>query len=424
MSELNPSDDSDDRLGVPRFESRSLLIEPPQSSLPAPAAARADDAAASSHESPAAAEVNSLRPGDSELGRPPQIPREMSPLTAADRQKLAEAENQQALRELAEAEELLVSDPALGGLGWFAHPLAGALLLGAAGALGLYLYAQLVAILGHLALQPVAVQIAGYTLLGLFSAAVATAILRIVYLYVRLRRNQQIRIEGLRELQNRTRLRWLALAKTREARERLETYLRDYPLETPRRNRGPALALSDERRKTLLSVRGELLDPNRLTTSGEWFDQFRLRFQAVLDQTAQERIHYWANRAMLVTAVSPNSFIDSMATAYFSFAMLADLCQVYHLKAGRTGTIVLLGRVFFNAYLAGNLNDIEKIAEDQYDHLFSQGFQVLGIGVSSQVASQFLGKVGAKATTGYLNRLLLMRLGRYACRLLRPIAQD
>jgi hypothetical protein len=35
-----------------------------------------------------------------------------------------------------------------------------------------------------------------------------------------------------------------------------------------------------------------------------------------------------------------------------------------------------------------------------------------------------LGKVGAKATTGYLNRILLIRLGRYACRLLRPVTRD
>ena len=39
------------------------------------------------------------------------------------------------------------------------------------------------------------------------------------------------------------------------------------------------------------------------------------------------------------------------------------------------------------------------------------------------VAGKVLGKVGAKATTGYLNRLLLIRLGRYSCRLLRPMAQ-
>jgi hypothetical protein len=48
---------------------------------------------------------------------------------------------------------------------------------------------------------------------------------------------------------------------------------------------------------------------------------------------------------------------------------------------------------------------------------------VVGVGVGSNVAGKVLGKVGARATTGYLNRVLLIRLGRYAVRLLRPVAR-
>ena len=324
---------------------------------------------------------------------------------------------------MAEAEELLASDPALGGLGWVAGPLAGAFLVGAAGALGLFLYSQAITVLGHLAAQPPALQYPGYAALGVLAAAVLYAMLRLTIVYARLRRNRQIRVEGLADLQSRTRLRWLAAAKGREARERLEQYLRDYPIDTDRdRKKLTRVGLTPEREAVLVAVRAELLDPARFTSSAEWFARFRDGFQAELDAAAEERVSYWANRAMLVTAISPNGLIDSVSAGYFGFAMLADLCRVYNLKAGRTGTAVLLGRVFFNAYLAGNLNDFERLAEEQYDHLFEQGFQVVGIGVSSNVVSKFLGKVGAKATAGYLNRLLLFRLGRYGCRLLRPVA--
>jgi len=126
---------------------------------------------------------------------------------------------------------------------------------------------------------------------------------------------------------------------------------------------------------------------------------------------------------MVVTALSPNGLIDTLSTGYFGFAMLTDLCRVYHLRAGRTGTAVLLGRVFFNSYLAGQLNDLESVIEGQTDHVFEQGLHVVGVGMGAGVAGKVLGKVGAKATTGYLNRLLLIRLGRYSCRLLRPMAQ-
>ena len=74
-----------------------------------------------------------------------------------------------------------------------------------------------------------------------------------------------------------------------------------------------------------------------------------------------------------MTAVAPNAVVDSGATLFYTFSMLTDLCQVYNLRAGRTGTAVLLGRVFFNAYLAGQGTEWEKLAEDQYDQLFARG---------------------------------------------------
>ena len=104
--------------------------------------------------------------------------------------------------------------------------------------------------------------------------------------------------------------------------------------------------------------------------------------------------------------------------------MLSDLCRVYNLRAGRAGTAVLLGRVFFNAYLAGQGTEWEKLAEDQYDQLFAEAMNVVGVGVSSNMVGKLLGKVGAKATTGYLNRILLIRLGRYSSRLLRPVTRE
>lgn len=371
-------------------------------------------------------EEPTLRPGDTGLGRPPQVAPASALLSDDDRRRLREAEEAQTLRDLAEAEELLASDPAVvRWAGWFAHPLAAAFLVGSAGALGLFLYSQFLTILGHLAVQPAAMQYAGYTALALLSSAVVYAMLRLMLLYARLRRNRQLRVRGLEELQTRTRLRWLAAAKAREARERLEDYLRAFPMGTDRERKAlERVGLTPEAVMALVAARGRLLDPARLASSGEWFERFRDDFQARLDKAADARVKYWANRAMIVTALSPNGLVDSLSATYFGFAMITDLCRVYHLRAGRTGTAVLLGRVFFNAYLSGQISDFEKLAEEQYDHVFEQGLNVVGVGVGSNVASKFLGKVGAKATAGYLNRVLLSRLGRYACRLLRPVARD
>jgi hypothetical protein len=115
--------------------------------------------------------------------------------------------------------------------------------------------------------------------------------------------------------------------------------------------------------------------------------------------------------------------VDTGATLFYAVSMLTDLCRLYNVRAGGTGTGVLLGRVFFNAYLAGQGTEWEKLVEDQYDQMFHEALGVVGVGVGSNLAGKVMGKVGARATTGYLNRVLLVRLGRYATRLLRPVAR-
>jgi putative membrane protein len=360
-----------------------------------------------------------LRADDPELGRAISVPKTVESLTETDLRNLREADEAKARQELAEAEELLASDPGI--LRWagiFAQPLVAAFLLGTVGVLGLYLTSQVMSILANIATQPIWAQYLSYFGLGLLSTCVLFAMMQFLRLYLSLRRNRQLRLSGLAELQSRTRLRWLVNAKVSEARTLLSQYLTDYPLESKKLT---PLGVTPELLKSLDATRRDLLDANRFASSNIWFDEFRQRFQTPLDELAEARVKYWSNRAMVVTALSPNSLVDSASTMYFGFALLTDLTRLYNLRTGRTGTAVLLGRVFFNSYLAGQLNDVESVIEGQADHVFEQGLHMVGVGVGSGAASKILGKVGAKATTGYLNRILLIRLGRYACRLLRPV---
>jgi putative membrane protein len=234
-----------------------------------------------------------------------------------------------------------------------------------------------------------------------------------------------LRVKGIKELSNRTRLRWLAAQKSAEARKQIETYLQTYPIETEKDRRAlAALGLTDESIARLKTIRTELLDHDKFASTEQWFARFRDGFQSVIDQAAEGRTKYWAARIWVITAVAPNAVIDSGATLFYTFSMLSDLCQLYNLRAGKAGTAVLMGRTFFNAYLAGQGTEWEKLAEEQYDQLFHEAMSVVGVGVSSNVVGKVLGKVGAKVTTGYLNRVLLIRLGRYAARLLRPVTKD
>jgi putative membrane protein len=366
-----------------------------------------------------------LREGETELGRPPQVPAGLALLSDADRTRLREMDEEQAAKELAEAELLIASDPSgLGWLGWFGTPLALALLVGSVGLAGLFVSNQVLSVLQALAAQPQWAQYTGYAGLALFGFCVLYAFIRFAYLYATLRHNRQIQVKGLQELAKRTRLRWLSFAKSAEAKEQLESYLKGYPLENEKdRKVLLKLGVTDEVQVRLRAVRTELLDPAKFASSEQWFARFRDGFQGELDLAAEGRIKYWASRIWVVTAVSPNALVDSGSTLFYTFSLLADLLQIYNLRAGRTGTAVLLGRVFFNAYLAGQGADWDKMVEDQYDQLFHEAMNVVGVGVGSNFAGKILGKVGARATTGYLNRVLLIRIGRYTVKLLRPVAK-
>lgn len=366
-----------------------------------------------------------LRPGETELGRPPQVPSDLAALSDEDLAKLRELDEERAAKDLAEAELLLAADPTgLGWLGWFGTPLVFAFALGTAGVFGVVFFNQTLSVINTLRQQPEWAQYVGFAGLGLFAFCVLYAFIRFLFIYFRMRENRQLRIKGIEELSKRTRLRWLAAAKSAEARGQIEAYLRTFPMNTEKERKTlRSLGVNDEMQARLATVRTELLDPDKFASTEQWFQRFRVGFQSELDAAAEARIRYWGSRIWVVTAVAPNAMVDSGATLFYTFSMLTDLCQIYNLRAGKTGTAVLLGRVFFNAYLAGQGAEWEKLAEDQYDQLFGEAMNVVGVGVSSNVVGKLLGKIGAKATTGYLNRVLLIRLGRYSARLLRPVAQ-
>ena len=361
------------------------------------------------------------RPGDSGEDRPLQVPRQLQALSEADIKALADAEERLLQKELREAEELLACEPSFFSLpAYLSHPLMGAVVAGMTGVLGLFVFNQVMQALSIIGTLQGPWMIAAYAGLGLFGAAVLYSMSRLLWLYVRLRRNRQLRVKGLEELEKRTRLRWLVNAKLKEAKTLLQRYLNEFPLKTGReRKQLVALGLTEDTLAELARARERLLHADRWPSDDSWFAEFREAFQSHLDQAASRRVNYWARRTAVGTAVSPNTLTDTMMTLYFSFTMLADLCQIYNLRAGRLGTAVMLARVFFNAYLAGQIQEMEHMTAEQI-----QNFVAPHIPASEILLAKVLGKMGAKASSGVVNFFLLNRLGRYSCRMLRPMTKE
>lgn len=359
------------------------------------------------------------RPGDLDEGeaRLPQAPTSLDqPKPGESPRELTPLED-----ELRRASELMASEPTVFGLpSIFGHPLVGLVMLGAAGLLGLFMFNQVASAITAINTLPETVRWAGWGFFGLLTLAVVYAMLRLAIMYVRLRRNKQLRLQGLIELEKRTHLRWLINAKRHEAYTQLEVYIREYPAETDKqRKRLAAVGLSGDDLYALVKAREKLIDRDRWADTDAWFDGFRDTFQAKLDEAAARRVGYWARRTAFATAVAPNALADTGLSLYFSFAMLADLCTIYNLRAGRLGTMVILSRVFFNSYLAGQLNEMEGWTADQIQQLVEPHLPT-----SELVLGKVFSKLGAKASAGAVNYLLISRLGKYGCRMLRPVSRD
>jgi uncharacterized membrane protein YcjF (UPF0283 family) len=347
-------------------------------------------------------------------------------LTEGDWERIAEAQAAEAAAEARRLEEQLAADPGVLRLPPFlVHPLVTGGLVGLAALLGLFLFAQVTSTLAALATLPAWAQYSGWAILAVLSGLVVFTVGRFVVFYLRLNPNQPIRLRSLERLAERTRLRWLVEQKKGEARERLMAYLEGYPL-TGASDRAAlvGLGVSEDQLHQLEQTRAKLLDFNRFANSEDWFTAVRTQFQAPLDTAAVSRVKYYSWRIGFMTAVSPNSLVDTLLTLYCSFMLLADLCRIYNLRVSRLGTAVLLARAFFNSYLAGQLSEFHSVAEAGIQELMGRAGLHFGSLATDAALAKVAGKFGTRVASGVLNSFLLQRLGHYAARLLKPVRTD
>lgn len=407
---MTPHDDDDDRPAL-------RPMQAPRSSRPTlPLESAATDTAVADPEPRV----------DEGAGRPVQAPAAVSRITEDEWDRILKDQAREAELERQRLEEELAADEALFNLpAYISSPLIVTALIGILALLGIFVVSQVTSTLASVATLPPILQYGAWGLLGLLVALVLFAVGRLLVFYLRLRPNQPVKLPSLMALSQRTRLRRLVQEKKEEAREWLQRYLSEYPL-TEHRERKTLnqLGLADEQLQRLVAVRTELQDGNRFAGTDQWLADFRDRFQSQLDQAAARRVSYFAKRVAIMTAASPNTLVDTLLTGYCSFSLLGDLCRLYNLRVTRLGTGVLLVRVFFNAYLAGQLNELEGVTETGIQSIVGESGVHFGSMAMDATVGKVIGKVGARAASGALNYFLLRRLGFYAVRLLRPVHVD
>ena len=360
---------------------------------------------------------STLRSGDHGVGIPDFKPEKIRKLSDQECDKLRE---EQEARLRSEFEEKLKSLQGIEDKWYLPKGLRKAIgwtLVTAAAVLGLLLVGNGTAFINDITkLQSPFNWICGVSA-GVFALIIVAVILKLLWLFVRLRRNPAVNIKAISVLEQRQSFQKLIKQHTEEAKNKLTNYLESYPLTGDGRKKLITIGASESDADALLNAREYLLDKSRPQSAGEWLNDFEKRFQSVIDKIAADRVRQYALRVAAGTALSPIAAVDQMIVLYSSSALIKDMMFIYQLRPAFGQTAVILSRAIVNTYLSGMMEDTAgKAADSLSDSLGEWSSHLSGILGSS------LGRtISVKTTEAGLNALLISRLGKRAIKQLQPV---
>jgi putative membrane protein len=292
-----------------------------------------------------------------------------------------------------------------------ADPIVLALLTCGSGVLLLFLAVQLLSAINLLATWAPDSQWFGYIGIGIIAASVVAAMGYLAYRYLRLRQSPLISLAMLADLHERHGMQQAARQKTADAQQRLESFLRDYPLD----NRKTLLRLgfTDESTISILKDQRDRLCRGSRGSDLMWLDELDRRFLSILDEVSNRRIKRYARQVGIKTAVAPTGFVDAAIVSINAYLLIGDLCQIYNVRANRWSTLMILLRIFVNTVSAAEMEDLTDAMGDGLADAVRDN-----IGEVATLAVQFAGK---RIAEGVANGALLARLGHVTMRSIRPI---
>lgn len=295
-----------------------------------------------------------------------------------------------------------------------------AFVIGGGGVCGWLICAQLVQVIAIVATWGGAVGNGAWLLLGIFLAIVVFSVVRLVGFWWKYRRHRPIA-----RLETRKQLRSFAERNDDKHKDDVKrlliAYMRDYKLDEPGelrflRRKG----IDDAELKMMSRAWYDLSDGNNRKESDSWIKAVQAQFVRPLDDAAASVVRKYAAWAALKTAASPYALLDIAIVIYLGAGMLGTLSRLYKVSADPFATLYLFGLVLTQAFFAGRVEehsaDMEQWLDGSLKDILEQAGQVV-----PDLAANLLGKLTVKASQGLANGLLLHRIGREACRLLRPL---
>jgi uncharacterized membrane protein YcjF (UPF0283 family) len=258
-----------------------------------------------------------------------------------------------------------------------------------------------------------------YTLLGIMGIsclAVLAVCAALIRSWFRLRRMRQVDVDALEELRRRAKTREDGIEHLQNARARLEEYLIAYPLSASARPGLREAGLSAAAIENLAKSRDRLV--GRSSDSLTWLEDFRDRFQNEQDAAARARVKTWSLRAAGCVIASPVPLLDAILVLGISMKMIRDICVIYNLRAGRSGTLLLLNKAVAAAFIAGVAENASEIAGGYAAEEISQ---MVGEGVLHSMGARMAGVIAPKLGEGAINAFFIHRLGRSTVRMVQPL---
>lgn len=297
---------------------------------------------------------------------------------------------------------------ALPGWVWFLGTLAGLL----AGLILLRLYTEVLGAIIQIATLP---SLAAYGL-SFFLVLILTWILFVVYRLARdilsLRPGRVIKLKQVRGA---------PFTFNTQAARKARTYLEEDYL--PAFKQGWFAGGRDEFRTRLgeandvlarIEVAVAAYTEKRILDSTAWIEAVEVSLLRELDDVARRRCRLYAKRVGLKTAIAPWRFLDTCAVLYNSLQLVRDLGLIYNRRTTGLSTILLLGNIMVNTYIAGEAGDVLENMADNLDGEIDDG-------VADTIGSSLVGKIIPKVAEGLTSALLVLRLGRRTMVWLRPL---
>jgi uncharacterized membrane protein YcjF (UPF0283 family) len=271
---------------------------------------------------------------------------------------------------------------------------------------GLLLCTQLIQAIQILATWPSWWQGIGWVALVACLLLVLWSLGRLVWFVIQFRRNRPL---TRRLLDEREQLRELGSQVHAAARGQLSKYMEQYALDDAgQREFLKRWGLPDSDLEMMKRKRSDLIGSGNLQDSKAWQESFETCFLVPLDTAAGKIIRDYAVLTAGKTAIIPYALLDMAVVIYMGTSMLGSLCRVYQLRAGPFDMLYLFALVMGQAFFAGEAEEHGEAIADF----------VLG----GDLAGDALRKFTAKAGQGLANGLLLNRIGRNACKMLRPLS--